>query len=70
MAGKEIQRPSFDLILTTKPSNINMASPPDDTNKIGLSNKPVNSPIAPKNSKIIVRSPNFSILKRLNSLFI
>ena len=47
-----------------------MASPPDDINKIGLNNNPINSPKAPRISKIIVRSPNFSTLKRLNSSFI
>ena len=70
MAGKEIQRLSFILILTIKPSNINIASPPDDINKTGLKNKPTNSPIAPRISNRMVRSPNFSNLKRLNSFFI
>lgn len=70
MAGKETQRLSFDLILNTKPSNINVASPPDDISKIGLRNKPASSPIAPIISRIIVKRPNFSILNLLNSLFI
>ena len=45
------------------------ASPPDETNSIGLYSNPIKSPVAPANSKTMVKSPNFSRLKRLNSLF-
>lgn len=51
-------------------SNIIMASPPDDMSKISLNSNPISNPKAPKISKMIIRSPNFSRLKRLNSFFI
>ena len=70
IAGKETQRESFELILAIRASNNNKASPLDDINKMGLTNKPTNSPMAPIISKKIVNSPNFSNLKRLNSFFI
>jgi len=70
MAGKEIKKLSFDLILASKPSNINMASPPDDISRIGLKNRPTNKPKAPSISKIITNIPKSFKSNRSNSFFI
>ncbi len=69
-AGKDIQRLSFNFILTAKPQNISSPSPKDDIIKIKFHFIPTNNPVAPKNSNIIVNIPNFSKLNRLNSFFI
>lgn len=69
-AGKDIQMLSFNFSLTAKPQNISSPSPREDIVNIRLNLSPTNNPVAPKNSKIIVNSPNFSKLNRLNSFFI
>lgn len=69
-AGKDIQGLSFNFILTAKPHNISSPSPKDDIDNIRLNFSPINNPVAPSNSKIIVNSPNFPKLNRLNSFFI
>lgn len=70
IAGREIQALSFCFILTTKPQNISRLSPKEDNAKIGFIISPANNPVAPKNSKIMIVSPSFSRLNRLNSFFI
>lgn len=69
-AGKEIQRLSFSLILTIKPHSISKPSPNDEIARSGLNSSPINRPVAPKNSKIMVNRPSFSKSNRLNSFFI
>lgn len=69
-AGKDSQALSFNFILTAKPHNISSPSPKDDIVNIRLNFRPINNPVAPNNSKIIVNRPNFSRLNRLNSFFI
>ena len=69
-AGKEIQILSFTFILTIKPNNISRPSPKEDNVKNRLKCSPINNPVAPKNSNIIVKRPSFSKLNRLNSFFI
>ena len=61
---------SFDFILIIKPNNISKVRPIDDIIKIGVNFSPINRPMAPKSSNIMVNSPSFSILNRLNSFFI
>ncbi len=61
---------SFDFILIIKPDNISKARPIDDIIKIGLIFSPINRPMAPKSSNIMVNSPSLSKLNRLNSFFI
>lgn len=68
--GKEIQILSFNFILTIKPHNMSRPSPKEDIVKMRLNFSPINNPVAPKNSKIIVNRPSFSKLNRLNSFFI
>ncbi len=58
------------MILVIKPNNINKESPPDDSSRMGLSNKPTNNPVAPSNSNIIIKRPRCFKLNRSNSLFI
>ena len=69
-AGDEAHILSFIFNLTNTPRNISIASPPDEINKTGFNESPTNNPIAPRNCKMMVRRPNFSSLKRLNSFFI
>ena len=57
MAGKVTKKLSFDLILIIKPSNINIASPPEDIISKGLKNNPTNNPMAPSISRIIINTP-------------
>ena len=61
---------SFDFILIIKPNNISKVRPIDDSIKIGVNFSPINRPMAPKSSNIMVNSPSFSKLNRLNSFFI
>jgi hypothetical protein len=70
IAGKEIRKLSFDLILVIKPSIINKESPPDDISRMGLKNKPTNNPMAPSISNMIIKRPRDFKLNRSNSLFI
>ena len=70
MAGKEIHKVSFNFILTIKPNIINKPSPKDEIINIGFKNNPTIKPVAPKNSRVMINSPSFSNLKRLNSFFI
>ena len=69
-AGDKINTLSLTFNLTTTPNNINIASPPEEINKIGFIIKPTSKPIAPNISKIAISIPNFSNPNRLNSLFI
>ena len=61
---------SFDFILIIKPDNISKVRPIDDIIKIELNFSPINRPMAPKSSNIMVNSPSLSKLNRLNSFFI
>lgn len=70
IAGKEIKKLSFILILIMKPRNINRESPPDDINRMGLKNKPTNNPKAPSISSMVTKRPRCFKLKRSNSLSI
>ena len=69
-AGSIAQSVSLTFILIPTPSNINIARPPDEINKIRLNFKPISKPNAPSNSKMAVIGPALSNPKRLNSLFI
>lgn len=69
-AGNETIRLSFNFTRTNNPKNMSSARPPDEIIKIGLKSKPTIRPTAPNNCNTIVSNPNFSSLKRLNSLFI
>lgn len=68
-AGKDNRTLSFNFIRTANPQNISRESPKDATDKIGLYINPTNNPVAPKNSRTMVRRPIFSKLNRLNSFF-
>lgn len=50
-AGKETNKPSFNLTLTTTPANISNARPRDETIRIKLNFNPTINPRAPRNSK-------------------
>ena len=60
----------FVGILIIKPNNISKVRPIDDIIKIGVNFSPINRPMAPKSSNIMVNSPSLSKLNRLNSFFI
>jgi hypothetical protein len=69
-AGKETQILSFNFNRTINPHNMSSEIPRDDTSRIRLYCNPINNPVAPISSRIIVSSPSFSKLNRLNSFFI
>ena len=69
-AGKEIQILSFNFTLTIRPKNISDDNPREEIIKTTGILRPIIRPEAPRNCKTIIASPNFSRLKRLNSLFI
>ncbi len=69
-AGSVTHNESLILILVITPKNINSASPPEESNKIGLNFRPTTRPNAPNISKLAVSTPTFSSPNRLNSFFI
>ena len=70
MAGKEIQRLSFNLNRTMVPQSISNARPREDIINRKLYFKPTSCPRPPMNSKKIIDRLSFSNPNRLNSAFI